>query len=198
MSLKTGLLGGTFDPPHDGHTALAQAARRGLGLDEVLLVPAFQNPLKEARPKASARDRLRMCSLAVADEEGLAVCDVEIVRRGFSYTVDTLDDLANVRPAEYWLILGVDALRGFPRWKQPAKILRLCRLAVAAREGESVDEAIRGWDPDWRARVDTVPMPNVPVSSSKIRDELARGRDFDLPLSPGVLAYIRENGIYRP
>lgn len=194
--MKTGLLGGTFDPPHDGHIALARASLAELGLDEVMLVPAFQNPLKDARPKASARDRLRMCSLAVAGEPGLAVCDVEVARRGVSYAVDTLNDLVSVRPAEYWFILGVDALRGFPRWKQPAKLLRLCRLAAAARESESVADAIRDWDPDWRARVDSIAMPNVAASSSKIRDELARGRDYGLPLCPGVLAYIRENGIY--
>lgn len=195
---KTGLLGGTFDPPHDGHIALALAAREQLGLDEVLLVPAFQNPLKEKRPRASARDRLRMCALAVQDHGGLGVCDVEIARRGVSYAVDTLDDLSSVRPAEYWFIVGVDALRDLPRWKNPAKLLRLCRIAAVGREGQPVAEAVRQWDPDWRARVDEVAMPTHPASSSKIRDALARGVDFGLPLSAGVLDYIRDNGLYRP
>lgn len=195
--MRTGLLGGTFDPPHDGHVALAQAARLEMALDEVLLVPVSKNPLKEKSPRAPGRDRLKMCSLAVEGEPGLGVCDIEVVRGGFSYTVDTLEDLAQARPAQYWLILGADALSGFMRWRDPHKILRMARIAAAAREGQDVAELVADWDPADRARVDTLRMPQVPASSSKIRDQLARKGFGKLPLSPRVLEYIREKGLYQ-
>ena len=107
--MKTGVLGGTFDPPHYGHLELAKAAKAQLGLDEVMFVPANRNPLK-TRKTASAKHRLRMVELEIEDEEGLSVSDIEITRGGPSYAVDTLEELKMVRPGEYWFIVGADAL----------------------------------------------------------------------------------------
>lgn len=195
--MRTGILGGTFDPPHNGHIALARAARSALSLDEVLLVPASRNPHKEHPPRASARDRLRMCALAAAGESGIAVCDIEAQRSGFSYTVDTLEDLCMVRPADYWLIMGADALSSFMDWKEPHRILRLARLAVAVRDGQGVKSLVEDWDPADRARVDPVPMPEMPISSSKIREQLVRTVPGTIPVAPTVLDYIRERGLYQ-
>jgi nicotinate-nucleotide adenylyltransferase len=194
---KTGLLGGTFDPPHDGHVALARAVRGALDLDEVLLVPAFRNPWKGHEALAGAKDRLRMCMLAVADEPGLGVCDVEVTRRGYSYSVDTVEELQIARPGEYWLIVGADVLAGLPQWKDAHKLLRLARVAAVARDGQAVGAIIAGWDPDMRNRVDEVPMPSNPLTSSKIRDALLRGADYVAGLNPTVRDYIRERGIYQ-
>ncbi|MGE0002680.1 MAG: nicotinate-nucleotide adenylyltransferase [Fimbriimonadaceae bacterium] len=195
--MRSGILGGSFDPPHAGHIALAQTAKIELSLDEVLLVPASRNPHKEAAPRASGRDRLRMCSLAVEDEPGLAVCDIEVVRGGYSYTVDTLEDLQEVRSADYWCILGADAVEGFMTWKEPHRILRLARLAVAAREGQDVVALVAEWDPADRARVDTICLPGIPVSSSKVRDQLLRPVPGTIPVPAKVLDYIRERGLYQ-
>lgn len=195
--MRTGILGGSFDPPHFGHIALAQAAKIELSLDEVLLVPASLNPHKGAAPRASGRERLRMCALAVEDEPGLAVCDIEVVRGGYSYTVDTLEDLQEVRPADYWFILGADSVEGFMTWKEPHRILRLARLAVAAREGQDVAALVAEWDPADRARVDTIGLRDFPVSSSKVRDQLVRPVPGTIPVPAKVLEYIRERGLYQ-
>ena len=195
--MRSGLLGGTFDPPHIGHIALAHAARKELSLDEVLFVPTSRNPFKEARPRANAKDRLSMVRLAIADEPGLAVCDIEIARGGYSYTVDTLEDLADARPADYWLILGADALEGFMGWREPHRILRLARLAVAARAGQDVASLVAEWDPADRARVDSITLPDVPVSSTAVREKIHRQIPGTIPVPAKVLEYIRERGLYQ-
>ncbi|RYG15235.1 nicotinate-nicotinamide nucleotide adenylyltransferase, partial [bacterium] len=131
--MRIGIFGGTFDPPHNGHLALAQACMKELALDEVLFVPAAQNPLKTLGPKAGGEDRLTMVSLLTAGQTGMGVVDLELRRGGPSYTVDTISDLQLVRPAEYWLLLGSDALAGFGQWRQPSKILKMARLGVVLR-----------------------------------------------------------------
>ena len=131
--MRLGIFGGTFDPPHNGHLALARACKTELGLDETLFVPAAQNPLKASGPRASPEERLTMLGLLVADEEGMGVVDLEIQKGPPSYAVDTMADLQRVQPADYWFLLGADALKGLGDWKNPAKLLRLCRLGVVVR-----------------------------------------------------------------
>ena len=116
--MKYGILGGTFDPPHIGHMLIAQEARRQLGLDEVLWVPANKNPIKRGR-QSSPRARLEMCRLATQGVEGMAVSDVETSRGGESYAVDTLEELKMVMPGDYWFIAGMDAVAQLPTWKDP-------------------------------------------------------------------------------
>ena len=194
--MRIGVLGGTFDPPHVGHMALAEAALESLKLDEILFVPANRNPLKKGRRQASPRDRLEMVRRMIEGNPKLAVSDLEIARGGHSYAVDTLDELQYVRPAEYWFILGADALKDIGTWKQPERLLRLCRLGVAYRTPERWEEVQSRMTPDLREKLDPIEMPPVPTSSTDIRGKVAVGQSVSQMVSPSVLQYIREHHLY--
>lgn len=194
--MKTGVLGGTFDPPHYGHLELAKAAKAQLGLDEVMFVPANRNPLK-TRKTASAKHRLRMVELEIEDEEGLSVSDIEITRGGPSYAVDTLEELKMVRPGEYWFIVGADALETLGEWKEPIKLLDMCRIAAVTRDKTELDLVMKEIDREFIRKIDVVSMPNMPVSSSKIREDIERGAPVGHWIKPGVWEYIKEVGLYR-
>src|SRR3954471_14443433 len=107
--MRIGILGGTFDPPHSAHLALAHKALDELRLDEVMFLPVNRNPLKKIK-MSPAKDRLEMVKLAIRDEPNFSVSDIEIARGGPSYAIDTMNELTYARPAEYWFILGSDAL----------------------------------------------------------------------------------------
>ncbi|HTR73484.1 MAG TPA: nicotinate (nicotinamide) nucleotide adenylyltransferase [Solirubrobacteraceae bacterium] len=139
---SVGILGGTFNPPHAGHLALARNALEELGLDRVLLMPANVAPNKPASGEDPGADhRLAMCRLAVADEPGIQASELEIERGGVSYTVDTLFSIHDKEPdAELTLILGADTARTLPGWREPERLLGLAGLAVAERDGLGEDE----------------------------------------------------------
>jgi len=195
--MKTGILGGTFDPPHNGHLAIAEAALDQLGLDEVMFMPANRNPLKSGRVAASSADRLEMVRLMLKGRPSLAVCNLEIARGGPSYMVDTLAELQMVRPAEYWLLLGADSLQTLPKWKQPDKIIRLCRIGVVPR-GIHTKEEMLGWLPtEYRNAVDFIEMPLQEISSTDLREKLALGQPVSNWISQEVKQYIDQKKLYR-
>jgi nicotinate-nucleotide adenylyltransferase len=194
--MKYGVLGGTFDPPHKGHLEMALRVRAELELDEVILVPANKNPLKN-RKTSSPKDRLRMVELAIQDEQGLSVSDIETSRGGPSYAIDTIEELKMVQNGDYWFILGTDSLKDIERWKEPEKLISLCRLAVVAREGAEVKDVLRLLPRDYSFVTDVVPMSLVPVSSSKIREDVVRGAPVEHWLKPAVWEYIKKVGLYR-
>lgn len=194
--MRIGVYGGTFDPPHLGHLGLAQAAVQALELDELIFIPANRNPAKRYKKQASGRDRLRMVSLMTSGQPKMAVSDLEIARGGTSYAVETLDELSYLRPADYWFLLGGDALRGIETWKKPEKLLRLCRLGVAVRAPETWEDIVSRIRPEFRERLDPVPMTPVEISSTEIRDRLESGLSVKPWLDPAVLKYIRENHLY--
>jgi len=195
--MKTGVLGGTFDPPHIGHLAVAEAAIQHLGLDEVLFVPANRSPFKRTRPQTQARQRVEMLELLLQGRPQMAVCDIEVERGGVSYTVETLADLTFARPGEYWLLLGSDALLGFRQWKNPEKIVRYARIGVVPRDFRPREELLALLPPEIAERVDFIPMEPVPISSTELRERAANG----LSLQPWVPAelqrYIREHRLYQ-
>lgn len=194
--MKYGLLGGTFDPPHVGHSHIARAALDALALDEVVWVPAFRNPMKHTK-RTDARMRLEMCKLAIEGEGGMAVSDVETSRGGDSYLVETLEEMKAVMPGDYWFILGIDALAGFDRWKEPERILQLCRLAVFARPGTDLQSTLSRLGPGLSEHIDLVESPPKSVSSSNIRDMVVRGEDFSHLVAPKVHEYIIRHGLYK-
>lgn len=194
--MRIGVLGGTFDPIHKGHLALAEAALSSLNLDEVLFVPANRNPLKTGRRQASARDRMEMVRIATADDPRFAVSDIEIQRGGPSYAVETLRELNQARPAEYWFLLGSDAVKDIGTWRQPEKLLRLCRLGVAVRRPESWENVLSRLKPEYRPYLDPVALDPIDVSASEIRDRLAKKEAVGVWLPAKVLQYIRERHLY--
>lgn len=195
--MRIGILGGTFDPPHNGHLALAEAALTQLRLDEVLFVPAHKNPDKMGQAGTPAKIRLEMVRLVVEGKPGLGVSDIEVVRKGPSYAVETMVQMVQARPAEYWFLMGADALRGLPTWKQPDKLVRLCRLGVAVRAPDQPDEVISRLPEEFRPKVDIIKLKPQEVSASEIREYVSRGLGVGQWVNPGVLNYIQDHQLYR-
>lgn len=194
--MRIGILGGTFDPPHFGHLKLAQTAIEALELDEVILVPAQRNPLKKGKRQASARDRLAMVRLLIESEPKMSVSDIEIARGGPSYMVETLEELQYVRPGEYWLLMGSDTALGFDSWKQPGKILKICRIGLAVRPPENAETLLNRLGERLREAVDLIPMPPLDISASEIRLRVDSKRPVHGQLPPNVLQYIRDHKLY--
>ncbi|MBX3119164.1 MAG: nicotinate-nucleotide adenylyltransferase [Fimbriimonadaceae bacterium] len=194
--MRIGIFGGTFDPPHKGHIQLAKAAKEQLELDELILVPAHRNPLKKLRSVATAKQRLEMVKLAIGNEPGIVASDIEIARGGVSYTIDTLFELQQAIPGEYWLILGGDTARGFESWKDWQKIASRCRLGVVVRPPETWQSMMMRVTPNLREKIDRIDAPPMDISSSAIRADLARGERSLSSLPTKVLQYILENKLY--
>lgn len=194
------MLGGTFDPPHIGHLVVACEARWQLALDEVRLVPAGQPPHKEGGAVAPAERRAEWLAAAVAGREGLVVSRIEIARDGPSYTADTLQAMAAAEPrARLWFILGADQLAGFPDWHDPARILRLARLAVVARGDTGTGEVAALADRVAPGCADVLDVPAIDVSASMIRARMAAGRPVGHLLPPAVEeALVREGLVPSP
>lgn len=195
--MRVGILGGTFDPPHVGHVALAHAAIQALQLDEVLLLPVHRNPLKNNKNQTPAKQRLEMLRLAVQNEPKLAISDIEIQRGGPSYAVETLQEFSYLRGDEYWFLLGSDALREISQWKAPEKLVRLCRLGVVLRAGQDKASLIATLPEFVREVVDWIEMPRIDISSSQIRERAFGGRPISQWVHPDVLRYIEQNKLYR-
>jgi len=207
MPRRLGVLGGSFNPPHLGHLAVASHALAQLGLERVLLMPSHTPPHKPSQHDPGPLQRLRMCRLAVEGHEGLDACALEVERGGASYTVDTLlalharadaDVDADARdPApRLTLILGSDMARTLPAWRRPGELLELADIAVAERAGDGREEvlAVLG---TLGARVDFLEMPAIDISSSMVRERVAQGEPVRELVGPAVAAYIAEQRLYR-
>jgi nicotinate-nucleotide adenylyltransferase len=206
---RLGVLGGTFDPPHYGHLLLADTARVQLRLDRVLFAPAGQPPHKpESQPSPDVH-RLAMVKAALADASEPAFClsRVDLDRPGPHYTVDALAILRRAYPAaQVWFIVGADSLADLPRWRGPARIVALARLAVLARPGYTFDlddpaATISPGDDlvppiDLHQRIDWLAGPPLDVSSSALRQRARRGLPLRYLVPPSVEAYVREHGLY--
>jgi nicotinate-nucleotide adenylyltransferase len=202
--MRIGIYGGTFNPPHLGHTAAARAVRETLKLDRLVLVPDGTPPHK-ILPAGSptALQRYEMTCLACGDlGEGAETLDLELRREGRSYTSDTLADIHRQNPeAELWLALGTDMFQTLPEWHEPGKILSLAGIAAFSRT-DGDEEALfsaqrralyRAW-PD--ARIFTLTVPGVVnISSTELRARLALGEGENL-LAPAVYGYILRQGLY--
>ena len=186
--MRTGVLGGTFDPIHLGHLAAARAALDCADLDRVIFVPTGVPP---HRPPAvaGAEDRLEMCRLAIADETQFELSDVELRREGRSYTVDTLRELHRLHPGdELFVILGWDAARLFGGWHKPDEVRRLAEIVIVTRPGSGTPDGAAGL-------LCERPTPNI--SGSELRRAIARGDDVSDRLPAAVAAYIADHNLYR-
>lgn len=192
-----GVLGGSFDPPHVGHLALASEACAALGLDEILFVPAAAPPHKGDSERTAAPVRLELTRSAVGDEPRFTVCDIEM-ERGLVYTTDLLRVLAEDDPQRGLVfLLGSDSLLQLETWHEPEELLRLSELAVAPRPGDS-PEAIAAAVVHWgEQRVTLLDLPLFGVSSSGIRARVAAGRPIRYLVPRAVEERIDELELYR-
>ena len=196
--MRTGVLGGTFDPPHFAHLVLAAAARHALGLDRVLFVPAGDPWRKSDRRVSAAAVRVRMVRAAVEPLGWAEVSRVEVERPGPSYSSETMAGLAG-GGGGWWFILGDDALADLPHWRDPAGLTAVSRLALARRAPATVEvpDALRRAVPGIEERIDLVPMPALSISSTDLRERVCDGRPTWVLLPDAVRRVIDEIGLYR-
>ena len=196
--LRIGLFGGTFDPPHLGHLALAECAREQLRLDRVLFVPAGTPPHKRGRQLSSARSRVAMTRLAVRGQAAFAVSTLEVRRRGPSLTLDTLRHLhAGFPGARIYLLMGADSLDDFRFWHEPRAIAALATLAVARRPRAGGTRRRTRSGARRGARVVQLDNPVLELSSSDIRARARAGRSVRYLVPDAVAAYLARHRLYR-
>ena len=198
--MKIGVLGGTFDPIHNGHLAVAGDVKDRLELTEVLFVPAGRPWLKADTAVSPSEHRLAMVQAAIAGIAHFSLSTVEIERAGPSYTLDTLTELRrrlNVG-GDIYFIVGWDKLSELPRWRDPERIIRLCRLVAVPRPGVARPDlaALEDGVPGITARAILLDGPYVDVSASDIRQRVARGLPIAGMVPPAVEKYIREQRLY--
>jgi nicotinate-nucleotide adenylyltransferase len=191
---RIGLLGGSFDPPHRGHVALARNALDHLSLDEVRWLPAGLQ-WQKAHPPAPAADRRAMVALAIEGEPGFVLDDRELRRSGPTYTVDTLRELQAAEPAEWFWILGQDQYANLHTWHAWPEVLSRVTMAVAARDaGTPMPSATVAAVPH---RAVALPMPPVDVSATEIRRRAAQGLPVGDMVPAAVARYIDLHRLYR-
>ncbi len=192
--MRLGFFGGSFNPPHIGHLAVAEACREGAALGRVTWIPAATSPHKQGHADmASGADRLALVHAAIGGNEAFRVTDLEVEREGVSYTVDTLRELRQRHPeAEMFWIVGGDSLASFDTWREPREILRLASLVAYPRPGADLS-AVPGWVME---RTTLVAAPHLDVSSTDLRRRLASGASVRYVVPDAVRELIRQRRLY--
>ena len=194
--MKTCLFGGTFDPPHNGHVAIAEQCRKKLNNDRVIFIPAFLAPHKTDVKISSAKDRLAMLRLAIQLYHGLEISELEIDRRGISYSIDTILQIKkelNLTSENLYFLIGTDSLAELHTWRQPERILDESRVVVAGRPHYSMDDVPM----DYRNRVEILSNPLVDISSTEIRQKVQRHESIRHLVPGSVADYINCHKLYQ-
>lgn len=188
--MKIGILGGTFDPPHNGHLHLAREAKARLSLDKVVFIPAYIPPHKEGRKISSSDIRQKMVEALISDEPNFEISDIELKRGEVSYTIDTLHELHGYYPegTEFYFLTGADSLEIFRSWKRWEDILKLCKFVVAKRPGFSMNGL-----PPKTIKLD---IPTLDISSTLVRDNIRGGKEIDSVIPAKVKRIIETERLY--
>jgi nicotinate-nucleotide adenylyltransferase len=219
--MKLGLLGGSFNPVHHGHLAIARQTREALGLDQILFIPTNHPPHKPNGSLAPAQDRYEMVRLAIASDPSLAISDVEIRRPGKSYSIDTIRLLQQEHGArtQLFFLIGLDAFLDFPSWREPLTLLELCPFVVLSRPGLSFrslstmallppipQASLADLDAGRISQLEVslgtqrltyLQLPPCTVSASDIRSRIRRGLSVANLLPPLVESYILQHHLYQ-
>ncbi len=198
--MEIGILGGTFDPIHVGHLVVAEEVRARLNLDEVLFIPAGQPWLKADTPISEAERRVQMVRLAIAEKPYFKLSTIEVERDGPSYTVDTITELqAQLGVGSRLLfILGWENLAQLPQWREPVRLIKMCRLVAVPRVGCPIPDlgSLEAIIPGLSQRVIILDKPEVDISASVIRQRVAQGLSIRYLVPEAVAEYIKQNKLY--
>ena len=191
---KIGILGGTFDPIHLGHLVLAEQVKERLKLDQVIFIPCLRSPHKTRQRLSPAKVRFRMTQLAVEGNPSFSVSDIELKRKGLSYTVDTLRELKELHPrSQVYFLTGSDVVHELDAWKHPEQIFRLAKVVIATRPGfDDFDRRNR-----FAKKSIVAPITGIDVSSSEIRRRVKKGKSIKYLIPSRVEDYIKKKKLYR-
>lgn len=196
---KVGIMGGTFDPIHTGHLVVANEVLNFYGLEEIIFIPAGNPPHKKGTV-ADSLDRYVMTEIAVLSNNRFKVSDIEIKKDGKSYTLNTLMELTKKYPdAEFYFITGTDAVIELPSWREPEKLLKLCRFVAVSRPGISMEDAkakISEINKMFKSNIELFQAPMLQISSTDIRQRLMDGKSAKYLLPESVEQYIIKNNLY--
>ena len=194
--MKIGVLGGSFDPIHNGHLVAAQHVANQLDLQRVLFVPAgnqWQKTQVAGAQQTDAKHRLAMTQLAIAGNPLFALSHIDVDRGGATYTVDTLTELRETHANdELFFILGADAIAGIESWKDSEKLFDLATFVAVSRPGYQLQVPER-----FKDRVIQIQMESLDLSSTECRDRALAGQDLTGQVPDAVITYIRENNLYQ-
>ncbi|MEE0220708.1 MAG: nicotinate-nucleotide adenylyltransferase [Lachnospiraceae bacterium] len=199
---RIGIMGGTFDPVHNGHLLLGRQARSEYGLDEIWYMPSHIPPHKKDHRITDGKDRLAMLELALEGISFSSVSDFEMKREGNTYTAQTLELLKEEYPEDkFYFIIGADSLFQLETWYHPEKVMELTSLLVSGREydraGRTLDQQISYLKSVYGAHIQVLHNPEMNVASARIRAMAARGEDIGELVPRAVAAYIREHRLYQ-
>jgi nicotinate-nucleotide adenylyltransferase len=199
--MKIGVLGGTFDPVHNGHLAVAEAVHKSLHLDKFLMLPAGQPWLKSGRRISPAPNRLAMLRLAIAGKSYLEISQAEIEREGPSYTVDTIAAMRQTLDESdvVYFIMGWDSLGTLPLWKDIRRLIQLCILVAVPRPGATPQDlmVLEASVPGIKSRLVILNEPRIEISATEIRQRACHGLSLSGLTPPQVENYIKEHNLYK-
>ena len=196
--MRLGILGGTFDPPHNGHLQIAEAALAQLGLDKVLFAPVGVQPLRQSEQHTQPELRARMVELAISGRAHFDLSRADLDRPGPHYSVDLIQIIQRKYPqAALWFIMGEDSLADLLRWRDPGRLIELTRLAVLRRPGFEPDWAtLETALPDIRSRLDWIELPEIAISAHTIRERVRAGRSIDQLVPKCVADFVAAHHLY--
>jgi nicotinate-nucleotide adenylyltransferase len=198
--IKTGIMGGTFNPIHMGHLIAAEEVCCKLKLDRIVFIPTGNPPHKSKSEVISSRQRYEMTVLAAANNEKFIVSDIETNRKGLCYSYDTLSKLNNLYPDnEFYFIIGFDTLKELDTWKKINEVFIMCRFVVVNRDNNEfeMNEEIKAKKAHYGADIDIVRIPSIDISSTDIRKRINNGQNIRYMVPDEVYKYIIQNGLYR-
>lgn len=198
MKRRVGIFGGTFNPPHVGHVSAAKAFLEQAQLDELIIMPAFIPPHKEYYSVVSCEERLEMCKIAFAELSNTSISNLEIARKGKSYTYLTLEELTK-EDTELYFLCGTDMILTMDNWKNPEIIFSLAKICYIRRESDEektalIDKKCKEYREKYGASVLAIDAEVIEISSSEIRNDFSNASKY---LSPGVVEYITKAGLYK-
>jgi len=198
---RIGIMGGTFNPIHKGHMAIVRAAKKQFRLNKVIFVPSGTPPHKTSEYIAPKEDRFRMVQLVIAGKKDYSISRVELDRPGYSYAVDTFNELKKEfnKNAALYYIMGMDSINEILTWKKPMELFKICQFIVATRPGAKIRTMRRILKfPPVKMHSDTIHLIEVKmnVSSTQIRESIEKGKIPSRLLHPKVIKYIKEKKLY--